>query len=119
MGIKFIRVFGSCLLLAAAACGGGSGSGSASSDASKPAVAAAGGDIGVAECDEYIKKYEACVSSKVPAAAQANMRQAFDSARATWKAAAANPQTRAGLAVGCKSALDTARTSMQAYGCTW
>src|SRR5262249_39485478 len=116
------------LLAAAAACGSGSGSGSgsqSSAPAAQPAgaatsaAAASSGDIGVPECDEYIKKYEACVSGKVPQQAQASLRQTFDVARSTGKQAAATPQARASLATSCKQALDMARQSMQAYGCSW
>jgi hypothetical protein len=39
--------------------------------------------------------------------------------RTAWKQAAATPQGKAGLAQGCKMALDNAKTSMGSYGCSW
>ncbi|HKC13892.1 MAG TPA: hypothetical protein VKI41_17845 [Vicinamibacteria bacterium] len=96
-----------------AGCGGGE------SKSAPNAPAAAAGDIGVPECDDYIKKYQACIDGKVPETGRATVRQAFDQTKAAWKQAAATPQGKAGLATGCKMALDTAKTAMGAYGCTW
>ena len=77
------------------------------------------GDVGVPECDAFLKAYEACVHDKVPAAA----RPTFDTTLANWKKAwheqAANPQTKAALASACKTAHDNARTTMKAYNCTF
>jgi len=80
---------------------------------------AAGDMIGVPECDEYIKKYEACIDAKVPEASRAAMRQAFDQVRATWKQTAASPGGKEGLAMGCTQALAAAKQSTAAYGCEW
>ncbi|MCL4819351.1 MAG: hypothetical protein KJ067_09425 [Vicinamibacteria bacterium] len=117
-------------LLAAAtlACGGGQSSqppattAPAATQAAAPASApAAGGaaEFGVAECDEYIAKYLACVDSKVPEAMRGMVRQQLDQTKAQWKQAASTPQGKEGLAMGCKAATDAARTAMQAYGCTF
>lgn len=74
--------------------------------------------IGVAECDEYIAKVETCLG-KVPAAGQAAVKSSLDMMRKSWRDAAATPQGKAGLAAGCKAALDQAKTSMGSYGCSW
>lgn len=90
----------------------------ASTTATPASTTASTGDkIGVAECDEYISKYETCLKAKVPEAGRAAMQGAFDTARRTWRDAAATPAGRAGLAQACKAATDAARTSMKAYGC--
>jgi hypothetical protein len=47
------------------------------------------------------------------------VRQQLDQTKAAWKQAASTPQGKAGLAMGCKQALDSAKTSMAAYGCSW
>jgi len=78
-----------------------------------------GDKIGVPECDDYIAKYEACISGKVPEAARAQYQASLKTMRDSWRQAAANPQTRAALAQGCKQAADAAATSMKSYGCTW
>lgn len=85
----------------------------ANSDAPK------GDKIGVPECDEYIAKYEACVTGKVPEAQRAVFNSSMESMRKGWKNAATNPQAKAALAGGCKQALTTAKQSMSAFSCDW
>ena len=89
----------------------------------KPAettTASTSGDkIGVAECDEYLDKYEACISGKVPEAARATLKSSLETTRKEWKKAASTPEGRAGLANACKTARDAAKQSMSAYGCSW
>jgi hypothetical protein len=75
--------------------------------------------IGVPECDEYLTKYEKCVKEKVPEAARGQLEQSMKQMRDSWKQLASNPATKAGLAQGCKQALETAKTSMGSYGCEW
>lgn len=78
-----------------------------------------GDKIGVPECDEYIEKYEACINSKVPEAQRAMLKSSFEAQRNAFKTAAANPQSKAGLATGCKQAIETAKQSTSAYACAW
>jgi hypothetical protein len=88
--------------------------------AAQPATGSiADGDFGVKECDDYFRKYQACIDSKVPEAGRAMVRQSLDQAKAQWRAAAATPQGKASLANSCKMATDAARQSMAAYGCQW
>lgn len=83
-------------------------------------TASTGGDeIGVPECDEYIKKYEACVMSKVPETQRALYKPTLEQMRSSWKQAASNPQTKAALASGCKTATETAKQSLSAFSCEW
>jgi hypothetical protein len=82
-------------------------------------TSASGDKIGVAECDDYIAKYESCLRGKVPEAARATLESSLKTARETWKKSAENPQARASLAAACKQASDAAAASMKAYGCTW
>ncbi len=80
---------------------------------------AAADEIGVPECDEYVKKYEACVFDKVPEAMRGPLKSSFETARKQWKEAAANPQTKGTLASACKQAHDAAKQSMASYKCDW
>lgn len=82
-------------------------------------VATTGDKVGVPECDEYIEKYEACLNSKVPEAQRAMYKSSFETMRKSWKEAAANPQAKAALATGCKQAMETAKTALGSYACTW
>ena len=67
------------------------------SPAASPATPS-GDKIGVAECDDYLAKYESCVDSKVPEAARAQLKAAFEQTRKSWQSLAATPQGKAGLA---------------------
>jgi hypothetical protein len=82
-------------------------------------TSASGDKIGVAECDDYIAKYESCLKGKVPEAARATLESSLKTAREAWKKSAENAQSRATLAAACKQASDAAAASMKAYGCTW
>lgn len=77
------------------------------------------GGVGIAECDEYLAKYEKCIKDKVPEAQRTTFQTSLDTMRTGWKTAAQNPITKAGLAQGCRQALDQAKTSMAAFGCAW
>lgn len=80
---------------------------------------AAPGEIGVAECDDYLRKWEACLGSKVTGAAHDQVKVALDATRDGWQRAAETPEGKAGLAAACKDAADLARSQVTAYGCTW
>ena len=82
-------------------------------------VPAAAAEFGVAECDDYMTKYLACVDSKVPEAARAALRQSLDQTKAQWKQAASTPEGKSGLAMACKQMTETAKVSMTAYGCSF
>ncbi|MFO0564768.1 MAG: hypothetical protein U0263_03850 [Polyangiaceae bacterium] len=90
-----------------------------SSSSGSTSSAAGGGETGVPECDEYLTKYEKCLKEKVPAVARPAMEDSFKKTRETYKNLASNPTTKSGMAQGCKQALETAKTAMSSYGCTW
>jgi len=75
--------------------------------------------VGVAECDSFITAYENCVTTKVPEATRAQFRSSINTWRTEWKKLADNPQTRPTLVNVCKTQLETARTQMKAYNCTF
>jgi hypothetical protein len=78
-----------------------------------------GEKIGVPECDDFLAKYEACVTGKVPAAAQATYKAGMEQWRKSWRDLAANPQTKATLTQICKTQLDNAKSSLSSFGCSW
>jgi len=89
--------------------------------AASPAATAATSStaaVGVPECDAFLKAYEACIHDKVPAAARTTFDTQLANWKKTWHDQAANPQIKAGLAQACKSAHESAKTSMKTYGCT-
>jgi hypothetical protein len=74
---------------------------------------------GVASCDDFLKKYEACLASKVPAAQRATFQTQFDQTKKAWSDLAKNPSTKAGLEGACKQMSDQMKAAMTAYGCTF
>ena len=88
-----------------------------SNSAARASTTSSGAQIGVPECDDYLVKYEACISDKVPEAARAQFKSNLELRRKMWRDLAANPQTKPGLAQTCKNSTDAARLSMSAYGC--
>jgi len=78
---------------------------------------ATAGKIGVPECDEFLAKYDACVSGKVPATIRAQYMTGSEQWRKSWAALAANPSAKAKLAQACKTAEENARPTMKSYGC--
>lgn len=77
------------------------------------------GKIGVAECDEYLAKYEACVNTKVPEAQRAALLTPLETMQKGWKTAATDDKAKAALAGGCKVALTTAKISLSKFSCDW
>ena len=122
-----------CVLCAAILIGCGkteTGNGNTASDNSNKGTAttstpstggttSAGEKIGIAECDDFIAKYEACVSGKVPEAARASYQTALKQWRESWKKLAENPQTKGTLAAACKQAREQQEAALKSYGCTW
>ena len=82
-------------------------------------TAPAGEKIGVPECDDFIAKYDACVSSKVPEMARAQYQSALKQWRESWKKLAENPQTKGTLAAACKQAAEQQAAALKTYGCAW
>lgn len=90
--------------------------------ASTPATttaASTGEKIGVPDCDDFIAKYDACVTSKVPEVARAQYKASIEQWRTSWRQLAANPNTKASLAMACKQAAESARISMKSYNCSF
>jgi hypothetical protein len=109
--------------VAAAGCSGESTPPPASTMAAQPAAtapaAAAAGDFGVPACDQYMRKYAACVDSKVPEGARAMMKESMMQTHLAWKQAASTPEGRNALTASCTQAEAMAKQAMASYGCTW
>ena len=94
--------------------------GSTASSTSTPAAAAPSGDkIGIAECDDFLAAYDACVSNKVPEAVRAQYKASIEQWRSSWKKLAENPETRGSLAAACKQSAEQARVQMKSFDCTF
>jgi hypothetical protein len=74
--------------------------------------------IGVPECDDFVAKYEACITDHVPADKQRQFKENIDGFRRAWRQQlAANPDTRTALPAACKRHLEQARIAMSQFGC--
>lgn len=88
---------------------------------SSPAATTTGSGekIGIAECDDFLDKYEACVSDKIPASARAQYQPMIAQWRKSWHDLAANPQTKSTLAAQCKTIAQQYSQTMKPMGCTF
>ena len=74
---------------------------------------------GIAACDEFLTKYDACVGSKVPEAQRATFKTQIDQTRKAWVDMAKNPSTKATMESTCKQTMDATKASLTAYGCSF
>ena len=78
-----------------------------------------GDKIGVPECDDFIAKYDACVSNKVPEMVRAQYKDAIARWRSEWRRMANDPATRGQLAAACKQAAEQQNTALKSFGCSF
>ena len=74
---------------------------------------------GITVCDDFLKKYETCISSTVPAAQRSMFKDQFDQTRKAWSDMAKNPATKSSLEDVCKQSVDQIKVAFQSYGCTF
>ena len=74
---------------------------------------------GIAACDEFLTKYDACVGSKIPEAQRATFKTQIDQTRKAWVDMAKNPSTKATMESTCKQTMDATKASLTAYGCSF
>ena len=75
--------------------------------------------IGVPECDDFIAKYDACVSNKVPEMVRAQYKEAIARWRSEWRRAANDPATRPTLVATCKQIADQQAAALKSFGCAF
>ena len=79
-------------------------------------VAGSSEKIGIPECDDFIAKYNACISDHVPAAKKAEYKENLDAFARTWKQLMASSD-KSTVAAACKRHSDMARENMKSFGC--
>lgn len=87
----------------------------ATAAAAAPAAATVNAGTGVPECDTYLEKVYACISDKVPEAQRDMMKQAIEQSKTSWSAVT----DKTALAAQCKTAMEQAKASYGAMGCTF
>lgn len=87
--------------------------------ANTPAAPVASGErVGIDVCDNYLTKYEACITDKVPAETRAVLKTSLMQTRDAWRAAIAAGTATKELEGACKAMSEGAKASMSAFGCT-
>lgn len=81
-------------------------------------MAAHADSIGVAACDEFIVKYEAC-TTKAPADQQASLKEQIEQMKKTWSDLAKNSNMKPALEIACKQVIDQVKEPLQAHGCSF
>ena len=104
--------------LAVLALGGLSACNGAPQPAATPPASAAT-DVGVAECDQYLRKQRECYLSRLAPEALASANQTLEATRLKWRAMKTDPRTSASLAMTCGIAMRDATTALQELGCSW
>jgi hypothetical protein len=74
---------------------------------------------GIAVCDDFLTKYDACVVTKIPEAQRAMYKTQLDTTRKAWLDMSKNPTTKATMEATCKQTMDATKQSMTALGCTF
>lgn len=73
--------------------------------------------VGVAECDEFIAKYETCISGNVPEAQKRQHQENIDALRNSWRQLAVSTGAKETLVLMCKRQVAQARESMKEFNC--
>lgn len=74
--------------------------------------------IGVAECDDFIAKYEACISDHIPEAQKRQYRENIDAWRKSWRQlVTGNQMSKEAMAATCKRHILQSREGMKSFGC--
>lgn len=80
--------------------------------------AAAPVEVGIPECDAYLRKYVACIRDEMPEQSRPAMLDALFATSTAWRDAATGP-ARSGLATACKDVDASTREAMESLGCAW
>jgi hypothetical protein len=82
-------------------------------------AAAQAQSTGIAVCDDFLTKYDTCISSKVPAEQRAMYKTQIDQTRKAWLDLAKNPSAKATMEASCKQTMDATKASLTAFGCSF
>jgi hypothetical protein len=74
-------------------------------------------EIGIPSCDDFLKKYETCLATKVPADQQAQFKQSLTQWRQEWSQMAKDPNNKMILTGVCNQMQEQTKTSFTPLGC--
>ena len=76
-------------------------------------------NTGIAACDDFLTKYDTCVTSKLPEAQRATYKAQLDQTRKAWLDMAKNPSAKSTMEGTCKQTIDAMKASLQSFGCSF
>lgn len=79
--------------------------------------AAVAGPLGVAECDDYIARYQKCIDEKIPERSKKAYKEVIDETVKYWKTQTESPEEKMGLVSACNVAYLGSRKTLAAFGC--
>ena len=74
---------------------------------------------GIVACDDFLTKYDTCVTSKLPEAQRATYKAQLDQTRKAWLDMAKNPSAKSTMEQSCKQTSDAMKASLQSFGCSF
>ncbi|MEH2547606.1 hypothetical protein V1283_004251 [Bradyrhizobium sp. AZCC 2262] len=74
---------------------------------------------GIAACDDFLQKYDSCVTSKLPEAQRATYKAQLDQTRKMWVDMAKNPSAKSTMEGTCEQTMDAIKVSLQSFGCSF
>lgn len=74
--------------------------------------------VGIASCDDFLTKYDACVP-KLPEAHRATMKQQLDQMRSSWIEASKSPQAKVHLESMCTQTAEQMKAAVKDFGCSF
>src|SRR4029078_1088582 len=69
--------------------------------------------------DDFLTKYDTCVTSKLPEAQRATYKAQLDQTRKAWLDMAKNPSAKPAMEQSCKQTSDAMKASVQSFGCSF
>lgn len=75
-------------------------------------------EVGIPECDEFLRKYYVCLRDHIPEAARKAALDALEQSATSWREIAGGPG-RDALAKACVTAAESTKDATAAMGCTW
>ena len=76
-------------------------------------------EIGIAECDSYIRNYEACLVDKVPEDKRESLRATLDQQRKRWQDSVTAGEDHAKIKGQCETEMESAKRALGEYGCAF
>lgn len=73
--------------------------------------------IGIPECDEFVAKYEECISDHVPAEKQRQYRENIQTWSKLWRERMVSSTPRDVVVAACQRHIIASRESMKSFGC--